>query len=123
MTEQYNQIISEWRGECRHTGLEGYFDTTGTDVKINCNNCGLSWVNRDVTPPDYSTLTAWDDKLYGEIEEKVLLKIFVKHLHGLVYNIASDGCLYSLTRHLWEYAKASPEAKAIALAKAIKESQ
>ena len=112
----YNEIISRWYyGQVRWTD--------GTFVK--------KLVHQDVNGPESwrwlscaefdSDPSAWDSSMWEFIEGEGLWGAFIDHLHGLAYNVASNNCLYSFKRHLWSYIKSTPEQKARALAKAIKE--
>lgn len=118
--EQANEIISKWRGECRHEReYEGkksnyMLYSYRKDYRYRCSKCKKFYVNWPVNI-NYSSLTAWDVDLYRAIEEADLAG-------GMLDTLYCRGVVdaYKLVRE-FEYMRATPEAKASALAQAIEE--
>jgi hypothetical protein len=115
-----NEVISRWRGECRH-------ELTVTRDGMECS-CGAGWEGQDYgnyalmhkdsfsTCPDYSTdPSAWDTALFDRIEEAGLWIAFTKQLYFIVWN--ASHCTLS---H-WRVIKSTPEQKSMALSRAIQE--
>lgn len=115
-----NTIISQWRGDNPDTRCTLNIGDECPGNIMDEENCP---VDCEMIKPDYTSYTtdpsAWDEKLYGEIEEKGLIVPFLFSLNGM-QKVPKD---ISTIGWQWLSLKAAPEQKASALSRAIKESE
>jgi hypothetical protein len=108
-----NEVISKWRGECRHN----FPFAVSPEGNSQCSGCKEEYPPNNVQwPPDYTTdPAAWTPELFDRIEEAGLKKKFVYHL-----GIQLDAGLHtSIAQFGWLYARSTPAQKAEALSRAI----
>lgn len=115
-----NQVISEWRGECRHEWKEYGARQMQGWYKI-CQKCGVelntsNYKQFDV--PDYTDPAAWDEALFDEIRKDGL--VYVDFMEDMINTCKGDkGFLEN--DFMFELIRATPAQKAKALSKAIRE--
>jgi hypothetical protein len=115
-----NEVISKRRGECRHESSEWVDNDINAGAEYYCGDCGEYYyyqVEGKKLVYD-SEPSAWDDKLYREIEEKGLVNSFIAYLMSILFTNVNDvpktdgGVMFALM-------SATPAQKASALAQAI----
>ena len=110
-----NEVIRQWLGECQG----------GRVIDGVCQSC-RRFVNKKYCADhvsDYTNPSAWTPKLFQKIEDAGLWSKFMHHFCIPLTGFDWDGChmhdyFFSITKDIMQ---ATPEQKASALSKAIKE--
>ncbi len=119
-----NEVISKWRGECRHEGH--HYENGRYGGFSKCHTCGREDDDQyrfmdDVINYD-SDPSAWTPELYQKIEDAGLWKQFALNIVCEHIPNFNEIKLYGkIINTAWEGIKATPEQKASALARAIEE--
>jgi hypothetical protein len=128
-----NEVISEWRGECRHKGV---YKKSKNAIQCECGGSykdGHEWhwhlenvigrgasESKILTRLDYDkNPAAWTPELFQKIKEAGLKSRFLHALIGARYR-QIEGRVFT-ENGTWWVASSTPEQKAAALSKAIRE--